>query len=602
MCGIVGYVGCDNALPHLLNGLKRLEYRGYDSSGVIVGNKNVFSMYKKAGKLKVLTDSLPKDVEGNYGIAHTRWATHGTVCDKNAHPLYSSDKSIAIVHNGIVENYEELRRALVAEGYTFISDTDSEVLAVLIQKYYSENLLNSVERALQDVLGTYALAVVSVRESDTVVVAKRGSPLVIGLGNNAYTAASDVMALGDSNRVIYLMDGDVVELKPSGLRFFSGNDYSSRVENVSALSAASDKGDFSTYMEKEITEQASCVKRALAGRLDMDNATARLTGFGDEFLSARRVGSFSAGTSYYASMVGSYLMEKYARVPSTYDVSSELRYRNPIVEKGDAYIAVSQSGETADTISAMRELQRKGGSVYGICNVVSSTIARESVGGAFIHAGSEIAVASTKAFTNTLTVYYLLALKMARYRDMEREDAIRYIAGLEEIPRHIEEVLKQKDLIAQVAKKYCNAHDVLYMARGILYPIALEGALKLKEVSYIHAEGYAAGELKHGPIALIKSDVPSVFLVDDSPLRPKVISNIKEVKARGGTVIAIAVADDDEVSALADDFIAVPKASNSDFYAIPMAVVEQLLAYYCARELGRDVDQPRNLAKSVTVE
>lgn len=610
MCGIVGYVGGNNALPYLLNGLKKLEYRGYDSSGVVIENSNdnnhALTLYKKAGKLSALIDTIPKEIPGTCGLGHTRWATHGAVTDTNAHPFLSSDKSIAIVHNGIIENFMDLRTQLTAEGFTFSSDTDSEVFANLIQKYYSSDLMTAVKMALKDVIGTYALAVTSTRDAGKIVVARRGGPVVIGLGTQEYYVASDINAIaGSTRRVIYLTDGDIVELSTGGIRFcdVENFDYAKRVEEITIEARDTEKGNFDTYMEKEIFEQVDSSRRAMAGRLDKENNNSRMSGFtSDIFSTANRVCALSAGTSYYASIVGSYLIEKYARVPCVTDVSSEVRYKNPIVNAGDVYLTISQSGETADTITAMREIQEKGGKVFGICNVISSTIARETSGGAFIHAGPEIAVASTKAFINTLVVYYLLTLKMARARAMSSNDGAKFISAIENIPNTITNVLNQKDKIRDIAQKYCHAHDFLFLGRGILYPIALEGALKLKEISYIHAEGFAAGEIKHGPIAMVNSETPSVFFVDDSYLREKTISNIKEVKARGGKVIVIGVESDNQVMNLADDFIGVQKVSNSDFYAIPMAVVAQLFAYYCARALNRDVDQPRNLAKSVTVE
>ena len=511
-----------------------------------------------------------------------------------------------MVHNGIIENFQSLRKSLKDEGYIFSSETDSEVIPKKKKKYYSGNLLEAVQKALDNVIGTYALAITSVCEPEKIVVAKRGGPIVIGIAENAYYIASDVNAIvGNTNRVIYLDDGDIVEVSKSGLKFpkIQNNDYAKRVEEITINSQETEKCGFSTYMEKEINEQPESIERAFAGRINFEEATAKLSGYDDEiFKRTAKIVAMSAGTSYYASIFGSLLFEKFARIPSFVEFSSELRYKNPIVNKDDVYLAVSQSGETADTIYAMREIHEKGGKVFGICNVVSSTIARETDGGAFIHAGPEIAVASTKAFSNTIIIYYLLALKFARQRGMSKEDGINFINQIVQLPRLVKQTILQKDKIKKIAEKYSKADDFLFLARGLLYPIALEGALKLKEISYIHAEAFAAGEIKHGPIAMVNEKVPSVFLVPDDFLREKVISNIKEIKARKGPVIAIGVEGDKELESIVDDFIPVPKVENPVFYALPMVTVCQLFAFYSAQCLGRDVDQPRNLAKSVTVE
>lgn len=610
MCGIVGYVGTDNAVPYLVNGLKKLEYRGYDSSGIVVGkienNEPKFYLYKKAGKLSQLLGILPKELSGTWGIGHTRWATHGMVTDQNAHPFISADGKIAVVHNGIIENFQSLRASLIEDGIKFTSETDSEVIPNLVAKNYKGDLLLAVQKALDNVVGTYALAITSIGEPGKIVVAKRGGPLVVGISDGTYYIASDANAIvGNTNRVIYLEDGDIVEVTPQGLKFpnVQDNDYAKRIEQISINAAETEKCGYETYMEKEINEQPESIERAFAGRIDFDAATAKLSGFEDDiFKRTNKITAMSAGTSWYASLLGGLLIEQYARIPCSADFSSELRYKNPIVNKDDVFLAVSQSGETADTLYAMREIHEKGGSVYGICNVVSSSIARESDGGAFIHAGPEIAVASTKAFSNTLVIFYLLALKFARQRGMSREEGSKYIEQLMQQPRIVKETLKNKQKIKEIAEKYANCRDFLYLGRGIMYPIALEGALKLKEISYVHAEAFAAGEIKHGPIALVNEQTPSVFFVPDDFLREKIISNIKEIKARKGPVIAIGVEGDKELEQIADDFIAVPKVENPSFYALPMVVVCQLMAFYIARKLGRDVDQPRNLAKSVTVE
>ncbi len=610
MCGIVGYVGSENAVPYLVNGLKKLEYRGYDSSGVVVGKiengEPKFYLYKKAGKLSQLVGVLPKELSGSWGIGHTRWATHGLVTDQNAHPFYSQNHKIAVVHNGIIENFMGLRANLQHEGVTFTSETDSEVIPNLVQKYYKGDLLTAVQDALKEVIGAYALAITCVDEPNKIVVAKRGGPLVIGISEGTYYIASDVNAIvGNTSRVIYLEDGDIVEVTPKGLKFptIQDNDYAERVKEITINANETEKCGYDTYMEKEINEQPESIERAFAGRLDMENSTAKLSGFEDDvFKRTKKITAMSAGTSYYASVFGGLLFEQYARIPSSSEFSSELRYKNPIVNEDDVYFAISQSGETADTIEAMKEIHEKGGKVFGICNVVSSTIARQTDGGAFIHAGPEIAVASTKAFSNTLIVYYLLALKFARQRGMSKEEGTKFIQRIMEQPRLVKAALENKEKIHAIAKKYCKAKEFLYLGRGLMYPIAMEGALKLKEISYIHAEAFAAGEIKHGPIALVDENTPSVFLVPDDFLREKVISGIKEIKARKGPVIAIGVEGDKELESIVDDFIPVPKIENPSFYALPMVAVCQLFAFYCAKELGLDVDQPRNLAKSVTVE
>lgn len=610
MCGIVGYVGASNSVPYLLNGLKKLEYRGYDSSGIIVGKiengEPKFYLYKKAGKLNQLISVLPKELSGSWGIGHTRWATHGLVTDQNAHPFISMKGKIGVVHNGIIENFIPLRAKLQEEGVKFSSETDSEVIPNLVEQYYEGDLLSAVKQALTKVVGTYALAITSIEEPNKIVVAKRGGPLVIGIAEDSYYVASDINAIvGNTSRVIYLEDGDIVEVTPNGLKFpnLQDNNYAERVEDVTINAADVEKGGYDTYMEKEINEQPESIERAFAGRIDLENATAKLSGFeGDIFKRTKKITAMSAGTSWYASYYGGLLFEQIARIPASAEFSSELRYKNPIVNEDDVYLAVSQSGETADTIEAMKEIHEKGGKVFGICNVVSSTIARISDGGAFIHAGPEIAVASTKAFSNTLIVYYLLALKFARQRGMSREDGAKFIQHIMQQPRLVKEALKNSKKIEKIAKKYSSCKDFLFLGRGLMYPIAMEGALKLKEISYIHAEAFASGEIKHGPIALVNEQTPSVFLVPDDFLREKVISNIKEIKTRKGPVIAIGVEGDKELESIVDEFIPVPKIENPIFYALPMVAVCQLFAFYCAKELGRDVDQPRNLAKSVTVE
>ncbi|MHB0898597.1 MAG: glutamine--fructose-6-phosphate transaminase (isomerizing), partial [Spirochaetales bacterium] len=489
----------------------------------------------------------------------------------------------------------------------FVSETDTEVIPHLIAEYYKGDLLEAVKAAIQNLQGTYGIACIHADEPGRIVGARNGSPLVIGIGGGEMFLASDIMAMvAYTDKVVYLNDGEIVDI---GQDYYTIIDREERkvdkkIDQITWELGSIEKGDFPCHMEKEIFEQPESIARALSGRLDAENATAKLGGLNIDRrrLSATgRVKIIAAGTSWHAGLVGSYLLEYVARIPAQAELASELRYRNPVVEKDSLWFTVSQSGETADSLYAMREIQRKGAPVLGICNVVGSTIARESDGGIYVHSGPEIAVASTKAFTSQLAAFYLFTLLIARMRDMSRDEGMKFLAGLQSVPEMVATVLRQRDHIQAVAKKYCRAKDFLFLGRGILYPIALEGALKLKEISYIHAEGCSAGEMKHGPIALVCQEVPSVFLVSDDFLREKTISNIREIKARGGPIIAIGVEGDEETARLADDFIPVPK-SDPRFYPFTMVVPLQLFAYFCALELGRDVDQPRNLAKSVTVE
>ena len=608
MCGIVGYAGPRRASPILLDGLKRLEYRGYDSAGIAVGRGDgSLASVRCVGKIHALKEAVPKDMAGTWGIGHTRWATHGGVTQSNAHPHFDSSGKIAVAHNGIIENHRALREMLRQEGVAFYSETDTEVIPNLVAKYYEGDLEAAVKAALVHLQGTYGIAVIHADEPGRIVGARNGSPLVVGVGEGEMLLGSDVMAfISSTSRVVYLNDGEIVSLDPSGFRITDRSD--SRIDReadaVTWELGAIEKNGFPCFMEKEIFEQPDSIERALGGRIDRENATAKLGGLNLDRRYQRavsRVNIIAAGTSWHASLVGAQLLESIARIPASADVASELRYRNPVVERDSLWFAVSQSGETADTLYAMREIQRKGAHVLGICNVVGSTIARESDGGVYVHSGPEIAVASTKAFTSQLAAFYLFTLHMARMRDMSRAAGERFLAALALVPEKVAAVLELRDEIQAIAKKYSHRRDFLFLGRGLLYPIALEGALKLKEISYIHAEGYPAGEIKHGPIALVCPEVPTVFLVPDDGLREKVISNIREVKARGGQAIAVGVEGDAELEAIVDDFIPVPQMDSS-FYPFTMVVPLQLFAYFCALDLGRDVDQPRNLAKSVTVE
>ncbi|HAP43203.1 MAG: glutamine--fructose-6-phosphate aminotransferase [Spirochaetes bacterium GWD1_61_31] len=613
MCGITGYTGPKQASRILVDGLKRLEYRGYDSAGIAVQTDpadqraNALTVIKRVGKIASLRQAVPKDLSGHCGIGHTRWATHGEVNEVNAHPHADGSNRIAIVHNGIIENYLSLKGMLEHEGMVFASQTDSEVIAHLVAYHYDGDLEAALKAALKHLKGTFGIGCVCSQEPGRIVGARNGSPLVVGVGDGEMFLASDVNAmLAHTKRVVYLNDGEVVSLWPHDFRISDGDDQSvdPKIDHVTWELDAIEKEGFGCYMEKEIFEQPDSIERALKGRMDSEYGLAKLGGLNlskKELHAMQRVRVIAAGTSWHAGLVGCHLVESIARLPALAELASELRYRNPVVEPGTLYLSVSQSGETADTLYAMREVQRRGGTVLGICNVVGSTIARESDGGIYVHSGPEIAVASTKAFTSQLAAFYLLTLSLARMHDMSHHDGSLFLSQLKAIPGLVKRALEQRDLIQALAKKYCHCSDFLFLGRGLLYPIALEGALKLKEISYIHAEGYAAGEIKHGPIALVSPQTPSVFLVPNDHLREKTITNLKEIKARGGPVIAIASEKDLEVAAIADDFIPVPDC-DSRFQPFTMIVPLQLFAYFCALELGRDVDQPRNLAKSVTVE
>lgn len=607
MCGIFGYCGGKKASEILIEGLKRLEYRGYDSSGICVGNGSKFSVYKRVGKIKVLADSLPEESFGHNGIAHTRWATHGGVTEANAHPHTDCNEKIAIVHNGIIENYQQLKDKLSAKGHKFKSETDSEVIAHLIEEVFDGDLTKAVKQVLPMLKGTYGLIAMHVDCPDVLVGARNGSPLILGIGNNEMFLASDVNAMvAYTKQVVYLNDKEIVTVTPDGFTTSDVQDNAIHkdITTVEMDGESFDKQGYNHFMMKEIAEQTEAIKRGMVGRLNVDEATGHLGGLNmgnAQLLDVERIVLVAAGTSYYAGMTASYLIENLVRIPAHVELASELRYKNIIVEKNTLYFVISQSGETADTLFALRELQRKGAHVLGICNAVGSTIARETDGGVYIHSGPEIAVASTKAFTSQLTALYIFTLLMARIRHLSFEQGREFINAFNELPALIEEILSADDKIEQIADKYYKSQNFMFMGRGINYPVAMEGALKLKEISYIHAEGFGAGELKHGPIALINEQTPSFFLVPDDALRDKNISNMKEVKARGGKIIAVCTKGDDEVKEIADDVIEVPKIMPC-FYPFLLVVPLQLFAYHCAVKLGRDVDQPRNLAKSVTVE
>ena len=607
MCGIIGYVGKKPSSEVLLEGLKRLEYRGYDSAGICVDSPEGFKIIKSTGKLKNLLAIVPPRPFGHNGIGHTRWATHGGVTEANAHPHTDCSGKIAIVHNGIIENYEKLRELLKDKGHSLKSDTDTEVIAHLIEQCYKGDLTKAVLETVSLLKGTYGLVVMHQDHPDMMVGARNGSPLIMGVGDGEMFLASDASAIiSYTKQVIYLQDGEIVTVTPDSFKTMDldENVINKDIDIIEWQAESFEKAGYDHYMLKEIYEQSESIVRGMKGRLDRAHATGHLGGLNmttEELLKVERVVIIAAGTSYHAGLVAAYLLESMAGIPSHAEIASELRYRNPIIEKNTLYFAISQSGETMDTLYAMRELQRKGARVLGICNVVGSTIARESDGGVYIHSGPEIAVASTKAFTSQMTAMYIFTLIMARLRNMSFEDGLEFIDELEAVPEKLKIIFKSSERIEAIAKKYCHTESFLFLGRGINYPVAMEGALKLKEISYIHAEGFSAAEIKHGPIALINEKTPSLFLVTDDRLHDKIISNMKEVKSRGGKIIAVAAEGDKDVYGIADDVIEVPKTVEY-IYPFLMSIPLQLLAYYSALELGRDVDQPKNLAKSVTVE
>ncbi len=619
MCGIVGYVGTRGAEPILVEGLRRLEYRGYDSSGLATlevregaGQAGPrMHLRKRAGRIADLVRHLrDRPAPGCVGISHTRWATHGPANDRNAHPHLSSDGRVAVVHNGVIENYATLKRQLEADGVPFASDTDTEVIAQLVAHHLAggaSGLVEAVTKALAQLKGTYGLAVVSPLHPGTVVGARLGSPLVLGIGEGENFLASDPSALvGSAKKVVYLQDHQLCVLTADEWQLLDQDRarVDAPVHSIDWDTADTDKGVFDHYMLKEIYEQPEALENALRGRLDDADATAHFGGLNLDVQRLRQVDRIiltACGTSYHAALVGEYLLEQFARIPVEVEYASELRYRNPPIDRNTIVIALTQSGETADTLAALRESKRKGHPTLALCNVVGSSIAREADGGVYLHAGPEIGVASTKAFTNQVAVLTLLALYFGRLRHLSYLVGQRMIAELRALPDLVRRALECHDAVRAVAEKYAGARNVLYLGRQYHYPVALEGALKLKEVSYVHAEGYPAAEMKHGPIALVDEETPCVFLMPRGPVYDKVMSNLEEVKARGGPVIAVATEGDDEVTARADDVIWVPEAPEH-LQPIISVVPLQFLAYHVALLRGCDVDKPRNLAKSVTVE
>ena len=611
MCGIVAYTGIRPALPILISGLKRLEYRGYDSAGIAVETKDRIVIRKSKGKVKELSGLLGEDetdlAESNCGIAHTRWATHGPPTTENAHPHAGGKNGIALVHNGIIENHRALRDKLTAAGYLFLSETDTEVLAHLVDSLYQGDLLDAVIAALKEVEGTFGIACMVHAEPGTLIVARRGSPIVLGVGENGTIVASDASAIIKHTRqAIYLDDNDVAQIKGSELdiRSLDAGSVSRQPAEIDWSADAAEKGGYEHYMLKEIFEQPESIRNTLRGRLDSNRGNALLSGLNlnpRELAELHRVLIVGCGTSMNAGLVGEYAIEDFAGVLAEVEQAAEFRYRNPIVNSSDLVVAISQSGETADTLAAVREATDKGALVSGLVNTVGSTIARETGRGVYLHAGPEISVASTKAFTSQVSVLLMMALKFARSRRMSRDAGCQFVKEIKAIPGLVERVLEQNDAIAKVAERYLDQTSAFFIGRGYMYPVALEGALKLKEISYIHAEGYHAAELKHGPIALLEKDVPVIALCNDCPGKDKTLGNVAECQARDSRVLGIVTEGDSEAIATVDDHITVP-ACPLHTAVVPSTVALQLLSYHIARLKGCSIDQPRNLAKSVTVE
>ena len=614
MCGIVGYIGNKNAYEIVINGLKRLEYRGYDSSGVALYNSEL-NVYKTKGKVEDLVNKAKKanSLDGNIGIGHTRWATHGEPNDVNAHPILSNNKSLVIVHNGIIENYATIKNELISKGYNFESETDTEVLVNLIEYVQvTENvkLGKAVQLALSQVIGAYAIAVFDKKKPDEIVVARLGSPLAIGIGEDEMFIGSDVTPFLDFTRkVIYLEEGQVGVLRNhKEIMFYDiSNDtkISPTIEVLELELSEIEKGGFDHFMLKEIHEQPKAIIDTLRGRLNLNRGIVKLSGIDNnlnKFTSASKITIIGCGTSWHAGLVGEYIFEQISRIPVEVEYASEFRYRDPIINANDIVIAISQSGETADTLAAMKLAKERGAFVYGICNVVGSSITRMSHSGSYTHAGPEIGVASTKAFTTQITVLYLMALKIAKAKGILSSDSfIEFLSELNSIPKKIEKALSLNDKIEKIAEEIKNSKNCLYLGRGFNFPVALEGALKLKEISYIHAEGYPAAEMKHGPIALIDENMPTVVIATSKGHYEKVVSNIREIQSRKGKIIAIVSEGDKDVKEIADYYIEVPETIES-LTPLLTTIPLQLLSYHIAVKLGRNVDQPRNLAKSVTVE
>ena len=614
MCGIVGYIGKKEAYPILVKGLKRLEYRGYDSAGVaLISNNQQLNVYKTKGKVSDLENFVTqKDISGNIGIAHTRWATHGEPCSANAHPHYSSSENLALIHNGIIENYAVLKEKLQAKGYTFKSSTDTEVLVQLIEYMKVTNhldLLTAVQLALREVIGAYAIAVLEKDRPDEIIAARKSSPLVVGIGEDEFFLASDATPIVEyTDKVVYLEDEEIAvihrgkELKVVNLNNVEMTPEVTKVElNLGQL----EKGGYPHFMLKEIFEQPDCIHDCMRGRVNVEGTSVVLSaviGYKERLLKAKRFIIVACGTSWHAGLIGKHLIESFCRIPVEVEYASEFRYRDPVIGEDDVVIAISQSGETADTLAAVELAKSRGAFIYGICNAIGSSIPRATHTGSYIHVGPEIGVASTKAFTGQVTVLTMLALTLAREKQtIDEAHFLSVVRELNFIPEKMKKVLKLNDEIAELSKIFTYAHNFIYLGRGYSYPVALEGALKLKEISYIHAEGYPAAEMKHGPIALIDAEMPVVVIATQNGMYEKVLSNIQEIKARKGRVIAVVTEGDTVISKIADYCIELPETLEC-LDPLVTTVPLQLLAYHVAVCKGMDVDQPRNLAKSVTVE
>jgi glucosamine--fructose-6-phosphate aminotransferase (isomerizing) len=610
LCGIIGYVGKKDVVPLLIDGLKRLEYRGYDSAGVALQCDHTITVEKVSGRISALEERLSMvDLRGTSGIGHTRWATHGEPSEVNAHPHTDCTSRVALVHNGIIENCNVLRDMLLKEGHVFKSETDTEVLAHLIERFHERGkpLEKAVRGALGMVKGTYGLAVICADEPGKIVAARNGSPLVLGVGGDEYFVASDVPAIMEHTRdVVYMDDGEVAVLTPEGFSAVTGDDQEvvKEVERITWDLEMAEKGGFPHFMLKEIFEQPRSIRNAMAGRIVPETGQAHLGGLtltDAEIRNISRIVITACGTSWHAGLIGEYMLEEYSRIPVEVEYASEFRYRDPLVDPSSAVVVISQSGETADTLAAMREAQRRGAKAMGICNVVGSTIARESDCGTYVHAGPEIGVASTKAFTSQVVVLMLLTMHLAEMRLGRFAPGRQIVNALQKLPEQVQGILERSQEIKEIATEYSTHNNFLYLGRGCNFPVALEGALKLKEISYIHAEGYPAAEMKHGPIALIDDKMPTVVIAVRDSAYEKIMGNVEEIKARGGRILAIATEGDSEIAKRVDQVIYIPvtlPALTPVLSVLPL----QLLAYHIAVIRGCDVDQPRNLAKSVTVE
>lgn len=613
MCGIVGYIGKQQAYPILIKGLQRLEYRGYDSAGIALMNDGNLNVYKAKGKVVDLVRfAEQQDIQGTIGIAHTRWATHGEPNQVNAHPHYSQSEELALIHNGIIENYAVLKEGLRKHGFTFNSETDTEVLIQLIEYVKKSNnvdLTTAVQLALNQVVGAYAIAVIEKGKPDIIVAARKGSPLVVGIGEGEFFIASDATPIVEyTNQVVYVGDEEIVTLerdKEIKIKTISNVEKTPEIKKLEMTLSQLEKGGYPHFMIKEIFEQPQTLSDSMRGRVNVDENNITLSGFIDnkeKFLNAKRIIITACGTSWHAGLIGMYAIEEFARIPVEVEYSSEFRYRKPVINKDDIVIPISQSGETADTLAAVELAKSNGAFIFGICNVVGASIPRNTHSGCYTHAGPEIGVASTKAFTAQVTVLTMLALIIGREKGtLSEEQYLRTVQELGRIPEKIKYILNQNDAIAQFAKTFTYAQNFIYMGRGYNFPVALEGALKLKEISYIHAEGYPAAEMKHGPIALISQEMPVVVIATSAGMYDKVVSNIQEIKARKGKIISVITEGDVVVKNLSDYSISIP---DTEECLVPLlaAIPLQLMAYHIAVVKGCDVDQPRNLAKSVTVE